>query len=118
MATHDTAQLADRHRLLADIGHPRMAKAELVDVRKADVDWKLQMGKVIERVQGPLLLKEFADAIDRDERQVKRWIDGKERPHFDAIFAVDRFRTRLVVALAELSHDVDITTTLTIRRTA
>jgi len=95
-----------------------MAKADLQDIRKADIDWKLAIGRAIERVMGTLLLKEFADLIHRDERQVKRWIDGKERPQFDAIFAVDRFRGPLVIALAELAHDVEVETTITIRRTA
>jgi hypothetical protein len=117
MSHNVTAQLDPRHRLLPDV-HPRMAKADLADVRKADIDWKAAIGTAIERVMGTLLLKEFAVLIARDERQVKRWIDGKERPQFDAIFAVDRFRAPLVLALAELAHDVEIETTIRVRRRA
>lgn len=115
MANNLTAQLSSRHRLLPEIEHPRMAKA---DLRKTDIDWKAQIGKAIERVQGTLTLKEFADAIGRDERQVARWITGAERPQFDAIFAVDRFQGPLVSALAELARGVEVETTITIRRTA
>jgi hypothetical protein len=115
MASHDTAQLAERHRLLSEIRPSRMAKADLMN---RDVDWKLQIGKAIARVKGHLSIKEFAKAIAREPAQVSRWIDGKERPQFDAIFAVEQFRTPLVLAIAELAHDVEITTTVTIRRTA
>lgn len=116
MATNVTAQLDPRHVLLSDV-HPRMAKAS---IQKTDVvDWKAQFGKVIERVQGTLTLKEFSDAISRDGSQVKRWIDGKERPHFDAIFAVEKFRGALVLAIADLAPEaVDVVTTISVKRSA
>lgn len=93
-----------------------------VDLRKADdEDWKAEVGHAIERVKNMtgLSLKEFADAMDRDDRQVARWIAGVERPQFDALFAVERFRQPLVIALAELiDHGVEVQTHITIRRRA
>jgi hypothetical protein len=115
MQRHDTAQLDGRHRLLSDIGQPRMAKADLMN---RDVDWKAEIGKAIERVKGTLTISEFAAAIQREPAQVSRWLAGKERPQIDAIFAVDRFRTPLVLALAELAHDVEIETTIRVRKRA
>lgn len=104
-----------RHRLLSDV-HPEMAKA---DVRKADEAWRAGMGTVIRTVRGELSLKEFAAAIERDERQVARWEDGKERPHFDAVFVIARFRQDLIVALAALAGtSVELETTIRIRRSA
>lgn len=63
-------------------------------------------------------LDEFAQAVDRDPRQVARWIAGKENPQFHAMFAVEPLRGPLVIALAALADDIDITTTISIRRRA
>jgi hypothetical protein len=114
MATNLTGQLA--HLSSPNIGdvRPRMAKANLPKAENR-AEWAL-IGKAIERTMGALSLKEFADRIDRDERQVGRWIEGKERPQVDAVFAIAAFRAPLVIALAELAEDVSIETTITVRR--
>lgn len=108
-----------RHRLLPETSVGSMAKA---DLRKAETaDWKTEVGRAVERVKNMtgLSLKEFADAVGREDRQVARWIAGTERPQFDAIFAVERFRQPLVIALAELiGQGVEVTTHISIRRTA
>lgn len=118
MATNNSVELGRRHVLSSDL-RPQMAKASLSDVRKADVyEWKEQIGQAIRRTRGVLSLKEFATAIDRDERQIARWEEGKERPQFDAIFAVRALRGPLVIALAQLSEDACVETTIVIRRTA
>lgn len=118
MTEHLSVPLAAGHRLLPDTARA-MAKASLADVRKADLtDWKAQIGTVVRTVRGALSLKEFADVIDRDERQVARWEKGEERPQLDAIFAVSDFRAPLVIALAQLSDAVSVETTITVRRRA
>lgn len=98
---------------------PRMAKAPL---RKAEHDeWRERLGRAVERVQhrSGWSLKEFAHAIDRDERQVARWFSGTEHPQFAAIIAVPRLRQELLIALAEaVGESVEITTAITIRRIA
>lgn len=107
---------AARHHLLPDT-RPAMAKA---DLRKADIgDWREVIGRAVERTRTltQRSLKEFADAIGRDERQVARWIAGRERPQFDAIFAVAALRGSLVIALAELAEDIEVSTTIRIRST-
>jgi DNA-binding transcriptional regulator YiaG len=109
---HDS--LAARHLPLSDI-RPRMAKA---DLRKAEVDdWRAAIGRAIERTRtlSQMSLKEFADAVQRDERQVARWITGAERPQFDAIFGVEGLRAPLVIALAEMSQDVEVITEIRVR---
>jgi transcriptional regulator with XRE-family HTH domain len=94
-----------------------MAKA---DLRKPEngSDWKMRIGAAIGRTRMlcELSLKEFADAIGRDERQVARWIAGTERPQFEAIFAIDALRSALVIALAELAHDIEVITEIRVRR--
>lgn len=118
MAAHDTAQLARRSS--PDIGdvRPRMAK---VDLRKAETHeaTRKQIGDAIDRCRTlcRLSLKEFAQALDREERQVARWIAGTERPQLDAIFANTQLHLAFVQALAELAN-AEVVTTITIRRTA
>ncbi len=116
MAAHDRQPLGSGHLPLSDI-RPQMAKASLPDIRKADIDgWRARVGLVVARVKGERSLKEFADLIDRDERQVKRWIEGTDRPQFDALFAVKALRVPLVVALAELAEDARVETVITVRK--
>ena len=93
-----------------------------VSLRKPEAEsWRVPVGQAIARVQARsgLSLKEFATAVGRDERQVARWFAGTEHPQLAAIFAVARLRQLLLVALAELAGEqVEITTAITIRRTA
>ena len=109
---------ADGHRVLAET-RPRMARAHL---RNQEVEgWRTRIGEAIERVRSRsgLSLKEFAAAVARDERQVARWINGAEHPQLAAIFAVEPLRLLLLIVLAELVGDsVEITTAITIRRSA
>lgn len=97
-----------------------MAKA---DRRKAEIeapDWRPMIGAAIEQAQLACKwsLKELADKVQRDERQVSRWIAGTERPQMDALFAVEALRQPLVVALAALADGVEIVTQITVRRRA
>ena len=117
--------LTDRHRLLPEKRHAvaeadlRMAKAELRKTEKAEHDDWILLGKAVERCiyLTALSLKEFAGVIDRDERQVARWIHGTERTQVDTIFAVPQFRRSFVVALAEQAGEgVEVTTAITITR--
>lgn len=92
------------------------------DLRKTEMDsWRESIGRAIERVQerSGLSLKEFADAVDRDERQVSRWFAGIEHAQLAAILAVPVLRQLLLVALAELiGESVEIETHIRIRRRA
>lgn len=98
---------------------PRMAKA---DLRKAETEaHRREVGRIVERVQklSGLNLQEFAAAIKRDERQVKRWFTGEERPQLDAIRAVEQFRPLFLVAFAEdAGAAVELTTQIVVRRSA
>src|SRR5690242_5413272 len=116
MADHDAAALVSRATPQIGERPLRMAKA---DLRKTE-DWRAAIGRAIERARtlSQLSLKELADLVGRDERQVARWIGGTERPQLDAIFAVPQLRGPLVIALAELSGSVDVVTTISIRRIA
>lgn len=121
MAVNNTAQVGSRHLLTSEIPR-RMAKADLrnPEMPAETADWRAQIGRALDRARllAGMSLKEFADAIGRDERQIARWINGTERPQLDAMFSVKELRGPMVVALAELSETVDVQTTITVRRTA
>lgn len=101
------------------ISRPRMAKA---DLRKAETEaHRQEIGRVVERIQklSGLNLQEFAAAVGRDERQVKRWFTGEERPQFDAIRAVPVLRPLVPIAMAEdAGATVEIETIVRVRRSA
>ena len=107
--------------LLVTDGHAQMAKAA---IRKADkpetavyyADLGSCMADVM-RVHG-LTLKEFAAEVGKDERQLQRQMEGKERPQLEVVFAIDRFRAPLVIALAKLAAGVEIVTEIRVRRSA
>jgi len=103
-----------RHPELPENGSARMAKA---DLRFTERRW---IGQAIERTRqlAGLSLKEFAAVLQRDERQIARWIDASERAQVETIFAVERFRRLFVVALAEQVSDVEVITTIQVRRLA
>lgn len=89
--------LASSHPVIPEM-RPRMAKA---DLRKPE-NWKL-IGEVVDRTRTlcRLSIKEFADKLERDERQVRAWISGEEQTQIAVIFGVLDFRKPFVIALAE-----------------
>jgi ribosome-binding protein aMBF1 (putative translation factor) len=114
---NNTAEVGARHLVSSEI-RKTMAKADLKEIEICD--FREEIGRCIERARilSGLSQKEFADKVKRDAGQIGRWISGKERPQFDAIFAVEELRGPLVIALAELSQTVEVETTLRIRRSA
>jgi hypothetical protein len=96
----------------------KMAKAS---IRKADTKALYRsLGGAMEEVMRAfgLTLKEFAFQVGKDERQIARQIDGTDRPQIEAVFAVERFRGAMVIALARLAADVDVVTEIRVRRSA
>src|SRR5687767_1965757 len=78
----------------------RMAKA---DLRKSENDpYYAQLGNCLREVQHAfgLTLQEFSAELGKNESQVRRQMEGKERPQIEAVFAVQRFQGPLVIALA------------------
>jgi transcriptional regulator with XRE-family HTH domain len=95
-----------------------MATASL---RKAEsIDYREQIGAAVQRAASLVgwSLKELAAEVNRDPRQVARWITGQERPQLDALWEVEALRGPLVIALAELSAQVEVVTEIRVRRTA
>ena len=103
--------------LLPDKG----GKTAKASIRKPDTEtYYASLGGCIEEVRrvSGLSLKEFACEVKKDERQLARQIEGKDRPQLEAVFAIERFRGPLVIALAKLAADVDVVTEIRVRRTA
>lgn len=95
-----------RQRVIPEIDR-EMLKA---DLRKADsADALKEIGECLDfaRRAAGWTLKELAGAVQRDERQVQRWMDGKENTNIAAVFAVERLRQPFVIALARLSDCFD-----------
>lgn len=101
--------------LLVPEGRAKTAKAT---IRKAD--GYAELGGCLEEVRRVfgLSLEQFAYELGKDERQIARQIKGDERPQLEVVFAVERFRPALVIALARLAHGVEIDTVIHIRRSA
>lgn len=78
-----------------------------------------QLGNCIREVQHAfcLTLQEFSAELGKNESQVRRQMEGRERPQIEAVFAVPRFQGPLVIALARLANGVDVDTVIHVRRT-
>jgi hypothetical protein len=57
---------------------------------------------------------QLAGELDRDSKQVSRWMRGEERTQVDVVIAVAALREPFVIALARLA-DLAVETTVTIR---
>lgn len=123
MANSIAVEAGSRHRLLSEIDPAAMAKANL---KKFEVDFRSAMGGCVARARKVLgwSQKELSDAIEiatgeaRDVAQISRWEKGSERPQFDVLWSVDAMRGPLVIALASLSQQIEVSTTISIRRSA
>lgn len=90
------------------------------DLRSAEVNpHYVKLGACIAEVMrfSGLSLEEFAFALKKDERQIARQMQGRERPQLEAVLAVDRFQGPMIVALARISQGVEVDTVLHIRYT-
>ena len=98
----------------------KQAKAALKVLCKSESDHYAQLGACLAEVQHVfgMTLKEFAAALDKNESQIRRQIEGKERPQIEVVFAIQKFQGPLVIALARLATGVEVDTVIHVRRTA
>lgn len=94
----------------------RMAKAGLC---KSENRPYADLGRCLREVQHAfgLTLQEFALELGKNESQIRRQMEGTERPQIEAVFAVERFQGPLVIALARLASGVEVDTVVHIRST-
>lgn len=101
----------------------RPAKA---GIRKTDpVAFRALIAQIVTSLTGQWTLKEFAARLEAatgrswDERQLRRWQDGTDRPQFDALWAIEELRVPIVLQFAALAGTaVEVTTQITVRRRA
>lgn len=100
----------------------KQAKVAVSAVRKAENNpLYVLLGACMEEVRNVmgLGLEEFTYAIGKnDPRQVGRQLKGEERPQIEAVFAVDRFRAPMVIALAKSAAGVEVVTEIRVKRSA
>jgi ribosome-binding protein aMBF1 (putative translation factor) len=99
----------------------KRAKTAKADLRKTgDEAFYARIGQCIDEVRNVfgLSIKEFAAVLGKNESQVRRWVEGSERPQIEAVFAVEKFQGAMVIALARLATGVDVDTVIHVRRSA
>lgn len=96
----------------------KCAKAVLRKAENPDAD-KARVGATVERARNlrGWSLGELSRESKVNERQIARWINGRERTQFDVLFAIEdaRWRNALVIAIAELATGVEIDTVIRLR---
>jgi ribosome-binding protein aMBF1 (putative translation factor) len=101
----------DRHRSIREM-RPAMVKADLPSGEA--VTNPAQIGACLDearRVAG-WNVDQLAAELKRDSKQVARWMRGEERTQVDVVLSVPALRKPFVIALAKLTGEFEITTTL------
>jgi ribosome-binding protein aMBF1 (putative translation factor) len=104
------------HRVIGE-KRPAMLKADLPKREKRDM-WA-EIGGCLDVARRDLgwTVDQLAGHLERDSKQVGRWLRGEERPQVDAVFNVPMLREPFVIALAKLAQCA-VETVVTIRRRA
>ena len=98
--------------VLPDIGRKRMAK---VDVRIPDnVELPALIGCAIQRAVSIVgwSNKEAAAKVGVDDAEFGKWLSGGRRAQFDRLLAVPELRWPLLCALADVTGEAEMVTTL------
>lgn len=100
-----TATVAERRGGVHPERAERMAKMDLRFSDQQPRDFRQVIGEALARAISLVgwTLKEAGAALDKDPRQVARWLNGQERAQFDAIFAVEELRQPMLIALSEIA---------------
>jgi hypothetical protein len=116
MSVHRTDQIEGFPLVISEIP-VRMAKA---DLRKAEMtSHQAEIGACLDyaRRDANFTLDQLAAELQRDARQVARWLRGDERTQVDVVFGVPVLRGPFVIALARLSG-LEVETIVRVRRLA
>ncbi len=101
--------------------HPKMLRAQSEGHRKDLADLRLVIGILVARTFELMGITKQDAAYRmqyRDAGTISRWCSGTERPLFDKLFTIDGFEVAYVLAIAERNQQIEVTTVVTIRRTA
>ena len=93
----------------------RMVKVVL---RKAeDAAIQAQLGAALKAAANSLgwSLKELAAALERDDRQIARWLDGHEHVQLSRVWGVKALQVPFIEALSKFTTGCEVETTIRIR---
>jgi ribosome-binding protein aMBF1 (putative translation factor) len=111
-------RLADSHRVLPK-NRRSMAKAVLSkvtdDTKKREALRNLGDCLDFARRYVGWTVDQLAAELERTPQQVGRWITGEERCQVDAVLCLRQLHGPFVIAMANLSDDVVVETTIKIR---
>jgi hypothetical protein len=105
----------DRHRVIGDV-RPAMVKADLPKGEPEDVPaiTDAEIGACLDFARRAVgwTVDQLARELGKDSKQVARWMRGEERTQIAVVFNVAVLRKPFVIALAKLSGEFRIETTL------
>lgn len=111
---HDTAVLDAIPRKTLSMG------SEAIRKPLADEEIRRAIGRAIERAvaMAGLTKQQAAAEMGYGENQapLSRWISGTETPQFSKLWSVPQLRSCIVIALAQLADDIEVTTNIRIRK--
>ncbi len=116
MSAKSGSALADSHRVIGETP-TKMLKADLPKGEKTCLLAELGGCLDFARRSVGWTVDQLARELERDSKQVARWIRGEERTQVDVVFGVEALRAPFVIALATLAK-CEVETTVRIRRTA
>jgi hypothetical protein len=110
---------AASHRVIGE-KRPSMLKVDLPSGEKGQ---KLkQIGGCLDFARRYIgwTVQQLAAALERDEKQVARWMRGEERTQVDVVLCVPQLHGPFVIALARLDNKgvIEVETTIRIRESA
>ena len=93
----------------------RMAKASLP--KGENPRWQ-ELGACLDEARAELrwTLDRLARELDRDDKQVGRWLRGEERPQIEVVIGVGELRAPFCMALARRTPECEVETIVRIRR--
>lgn len=117
MASQLTTSTVSRQRVIGE-SRPAMLKADLPK-REKDRSLLIAIGFCLDEARRAVgwTVDRLARELQRDEKQVARWIRGEERTQVDVVFSVPELKQPFVIALARLAECV-VDTVITVRRRA
>lgn len=96
--------------------HPKMLKASLP--KRESADSLKELGECLDFARRSVgwTVDQLSRELERDSKQVARWMRGEERTQVDAVLTVEPLRAPFVIALARLAKCCEEETTLRFRR--
>jgi hypothetical protein len=116
----NSSAVAERLHRVNGEKRPRMAKAVLPKGENGfRAEWRV-LGECLDEARHVLrwTVDRLSKELERDEKQVARWMRGEERTQVDRVYTVPSLWGVFVIALARRSPDCVVETVVRLRRQA